>query len=214
MSPHRADTVVLLHGIARTRLSMRPIERLLAAAGYRTENLTYPSRRLSLDAISDWLQPRLASAWQADRVHFVTHSMGGLVAARYLAAHGDRERTGRVVMLAPPNGGSEVADALHRLPPYRWLYGPAGQELTTSASAGSMPPYYALGIIAGTRGEAYPLGRLFIRGAHDGRVSVANSKHPGMADHLVVPASHSFIMRNPEVQRQVLAFLDHGRFDR
>jgi len=214
MSSDQSDTVVLLHGIARTRLSMRPIERVLAAAGYRTENLTYPSRRLSLNAIADWLQPRLASAWQAERVHIVTHSMGGLVAARYLATHGDRDKTGRVVMLAPPNGGSEVADALHRLPPYRWLYGPAGQELTTSARLGAMPPYYELGIISGTRGEAYPLGRLFIRGAHDGRVSVASSKHPGMADHLIFPASHSFIMRNAEVQRQTLHFFEHGKFER
>ena len=211
---HGREVVVLLHGIARTRLSLRPLEHLLAAAGYRTENLTYPSRRLSLEGIADWLHPRLASAWRAERVHFVTHSMGGLIAARYLAAHGNRERTGCVVMLAPPNGGSEVADALHRLPPYRWLYGPAGQELTTSARAGAMPPYYELGIIAGTRGGLYPLGRLFIRGAHDGRVSVAISKHPGMADHLVVPASHSFIMRNAEVQRQTLHFLQHGSFRR
>lgn len=211
---HGREVVVLLHGIARTRLSLRPLEHLLAAAGYRTENLTYPSRRLSLEGIADWLHPRLASAWRAERVHFVTHSMGGLVAARYLAAHGNHERTGRVVMLAPPNGGSEVADALHRLPPYRWLYGPAGQELTTSARAGAMPPYYELGIIAGTRGGLYPLGRLFIRGAHDGRVSVASSKHPSMADHLVVPASHSFIMRNAEVQRQTLHFLQHGSFRR
>jgi len=214
MSSYQSDTVVLLHGIARTRLSLRPLEHLLAAAGYRPENLTYPSRRLSLDAIADWLHPRLASAWKAERLHIVTHSMGGLVAARYLAAHGDRKRTGRVVMLAPPNGGSEVADALHRLPPYRWLYGPAGQELTTSARAGAMPPYYELGIIAGTRGGLYPLGRAFIPGPHDGRVAVERTKHPGMADHLVVPASHSFIMRNAEAQRQTLHFIEHGRFDR
>jgi len=207
------ESVILLHGIGRTRLSMRPLERALIAAGYRTENLTYPSRRLAIDAIADWLHPRLAELWRhSTRVHMVTHSMGGLVAARYLATHGDREKTGRVVMLAPANQGSEVADALHRLPPYRWLFGPAGQQLTTSSGSDAMPPYYELGIIAGTSGGLYPLGRAFIPGAHDGRVAVARTRHPGMADHLVVAASHSLIMRNAEVQRQTLHFLHHGSF--
>jgi pimeloyl-ACP methyl ester carboxylesterase len=139
--------------------------------------------------------------------------MGGLVAAQYLATHGDREKTGRVVMLAPPLMGSEVADALHTLPPYHWLFGPAGQGLTTSARAVAMPSYYELGIIAGTGGGLYPLGRAFIPGPHDGRVAVERTRYPGMADHLVVPTSHSFIMRKPEVHRQVLYFLEHGRFD-
>lgn len=209
------ESILLLHGIGRTRLSMRPLERGLAAAGYRTENLTYPSRRLSIPAIADWLAPRLADLWRhSTRVHVVTHSMGGLVAAHYLATHGDREKTGRVVMLAPPLMGSEVADALHHLPPYQWLFGPAGQELTTSARTDPMPPYYELGILAGRSGGLYPLGRAFIRGPNDGRVAVERTKHPGMADHLVVAASHSFIMRKVEVQQQTLQFLGHGRFHR
>jgi pimeloyl-ACP methyl ester carboxylesterase len=213
--PHATETAILLHGIGRTRLSMRPLERALAAAGYGTENLTYPSRRLSIPAIADWLAPRLLELWRrSTRVHLVTHSMGGLVAAQYLAGHGDREKTGRVVMLAPPLMGSEVADALHHLPPYHWLFGPAGQELMTSARIDPMRPYYEFGIIAGTSGGLYPLGRAFIRGLHDGRVAVERTKHPGMADHLVVAASHSFIMRKPEVQRQIQHFLEEGHFAR
>jgi pimeloyl-ACP methyl ester carboxylesterase len=209
------ESVLLLHGIGRTRLSMRPLERVLAAAGYGTRRLTYPSRRLAIPAIAEWLEPRLADLWRHSiRVHVVTHSMGGLVAAHYLERHGNREKTGRVVMLAPPLGGSEVADALHRLPPYRWLFAPAGQQLTTSANAAPMSPYYPLGVIAGSRGSAYPLGRLFLSGPHDGRVAVARTRSTGLADHLVLPASHSFIMRSGEVQRQVLHFLGHGRFDR
>lgn len=209
------ESILLLHGIGRTRLSMRPLERTLTAAGYRTENLTYPSRRLAIPDIADWLHPRLAELWRhSTRVHVVTHSMGGLVVAQYLATHGDREKTGRVVMLAPPLMGSEVANALHTFPPYRWLFGPAGQELTTSARRDPMPPYYDLGIIAGTGGKLYPLGRAFIRGPHDGRVAVERTKHPGMADHLIVAASHSFIMRKPEVHRQTLYFLEHGKFER
>jgi len=212
----QSDTVVLLHGIARTRLSLSALERVIAAAGDRTLNLTYPSRRLDLDGIAAWLDAKLRAAglWQGGgKVHFVTHSMGGLVAARYLAAFRDRDgEVGRVVMLAPPSQGSEVADAMHELPPYRWFYGPAGQQLTTAARAIPMPVDYELGIIAGTGGGAYPLGRLLISGPHDGRVAVARTKVAGMRDHLVVTASHSFIMRRPDVQRQVLHFLAHGRF--
>jgi pimeloyl-ACP methyl ester carboxylesterase len=212
---HDTETVILLHGIGRTRWSMRGLERGFWEAGYQTANVTYPSRRLAIEGIVGWLAPRLAEVWRhSSLVHLVTHSMGGLVAARYLELHGDRDKTGRVVMLGPPLAGSEVADALHRLPPYRWLFGPAGQELTTSARAGGMAPYYELGVIAGMRGGAYPLGRAFIRGAHDGRVAVARTRVPGMADHLTVAASHSFIMRNPEVRRQVLVFLERGRFER
>lgn len=217
---HAGEIVVLLHGIARTRLSMRPMEQELKRAGYRTLNLSYPSRRLDLAAIAAWLDRRFIAAglWEAHRVHFVTHSMGGLVAARYFAdfAAGSRApRLGRVVMLAPPNQGSEVADFLEGLPPYRWLYGPAGQQLTTSARSNAEAGLPCdVGIIAGTAGRAYLLGRLLIRAPHDGRVAVARTQLPGMRDHLVVHATHSFIMRKPEVQRQVLHFLEHGSFER
>ncbi|WP_417309016.1 hypothetical protein [Devosia sp.] len=139
--------------------------------------------------------------------------MGGLVAAQLIARHGKGREIGRVVMLAPPNQGSEIADALSALPPYHWIYGPAGQQLVTARTT-QPPPDYALGIIAGSYGNPYLLGRMLIRGAHDGRVSVERTRQPGMRDHLTVSASHSFIMRKPIVHRQVLAFLAHGQFDR
>jgi hypothetical protein len=140
---------------------------------------------------------------------------GGLVARQLLL--GDRPthaRIGRVVMLAPPSAGSEVADFLAPLPPYRWLYGPAGQQLTTSHRSGiwRTSPDFELGIIAGATGWPYLLGNLLLPRPHDGRVSVERTRVDGMRDHLVVPATHSFIMRVPEVQRQVLHFIRHGGF--
>lgn len=217
---HAGEIVVLLHGIARTRLSMRPMEKALAVGGYQTFNLTYPSRRYDLSGLAAYLDRKLSATetWCHDRVHFVTHSMGGLVATRYLADFGDTvpgARMGRVVMLAPPNQGSEVADFLGGLPPYRWLYGPAGQQLTTATRGdGDVRPHYELGIIAGTAGSSYLLGCLLIREPHDGRVAVSRTRLSGMNDHLVVHATHSFIMRKPVVQQQVLHFLSRGSFDR
>jgi triacylglycerol lipase len=198
---------------------MTSIETDLGRQGYRILNISYPSRRNGIDALAQYVDQQLvrADVWNThDRVHFVTHSMGGLVAARYLDAVRDRAlstKMGRVVMLAPPNGGSEVADWLYKWPPYRWIYGPAGQELTTSIRAGvHEAPQYGLGIIAGNTGWPYILGNLLIQRPHDGRVAVDRTVLDGMMDNIVLPATHSFIMRKPQVQRQVSHFLATGRF--
>jgi pimeloyl-ACP methyl ester carboxylesterase len=215
------EIVVLLHGIARTPASMRPLERHLRHAGFDTHGLGYPSQHRGLADLAAFVAERLQAAgiWQRHpKVHFVTHSMGGLVVGRYLAdfrAAIPEPKLGRVVMLAPPNRGSEVADFLAPLPPYRWFYGPAGLELTTLArDASGFAPHYELGIIAGTVGWPYLLGSLLIRPPHDGRVAVERTRLAGMKDHVVIPATHSFILGNAAARRQVLHFLETGRFDR
>jgi pimeloyl-ACP methyl ester carboxylesterase len=207
------ETVVLLHGLGGTKLKMMPMERALRAAGYDTFALTYPSRRDTIAGLSAFVGERIAHVWGgAGRVHFVTHSMGGLVAARLLLS-APEGRIGRVVMLAPPLGGSEVADRLSRLPPYRWIMGPAAMELTTSTRR-LEPPAYELGVIAGTAGWAYPLGTLVLPKPHDGRVAVSRTRIPGLADHVTVPAAHSFIMARPDVQHHTVQFLRTGHFAR
>ena len=213
------DKVVLLHGIARTGASMQGMDDALRAAGYETLVITYPSTDRDLDGIAAALRAGALSAdfWsKAGRVHFVTHSMGGLVARRYLKAYRDSippGKLGRVVMLAPPNRGSHVADLIHGLPPYDWYYGPAGQELTSAARAAADDPlYYETGIIAGEKEWPYIVAAFVVPGRSDGRVSVENTKIPGMKDHLVVPATHTFIMDRPDVQRQTVHFLREGIF--
>ncbi|OEO30598.1 hypothetical protein VW23_020485 [Devosia insulae DS-56] len=197
---------------------MRPMESFLRAAGYRILNLDYPSRRHDLAGLADIVTQQLAAAgaWDAPKLHFVTHSMGGLVARHLLGGRPPHARIGRVLLLAPPSAGSEVADFLAPLPPYRWLYGPAGQQLTSRycSDAWRTKPDFELGIIAGATGWPYLLGTLLLPRPHDGRVSVERTRVDGMRDHLVVRATHSFIMRGPEVQRQVLQFIRHGGFAR
>lgn len=213
------ETVVLLHGIARTKASMKTMEKSLQSAGYETRAITYPSTDRDIDAIAQELREKELSPafWRgAGKVHFVTHSMGGLVARRYLAhyqAQIPAEKLGRVVMMAPPSRGSHIADLIHNLPPYHWYYGPAGQELTSAARAAADDAlYYDAGIIAGGKEWPYFIAALIVPGPSDGRVSVENTKAPGMKDHIVMPATHTFIMDRPDVQRQVVHFIREGIF--
>ncbi|MGB1077159.1 MAG: alpha/beta hydrolase, partial [Bdellovibrionales bacterium] len=124
-----------------------------------------------------------------------------------------REKLGRVVMMGPPNKGSEVADLIHKLPPYEWYYGPTGQELTTQArEINTTKPYYDLGIIAGTKEWPYFVAAFVTPGKSDGRVTVENTKLEGMKDHITLPATHTFIMKKDNVHKQIIHFLKNGAF--
>jgi len=214
------DTVILLHGIGRTSLYMTPIEWSLHRQGYDVVNLTYPSRRKNIDELTIFLHDRLEreSVWnKPGHVHFVTHSMGGLVAKCYLEKYRQEipdAKMGRVVMIAPPNGGSEVADFLTGFQPYRWFFGPAGQELTTAKqNQNGIKPWYDLGIIAGTLGWPYVVGEVLISGENDGLVSVERAKMAGMKDFVTVKATHMGVSWRPDVNREIVEFLKNGKFD-
>lgn len=212
------DGVVLLHGILRRAASMQKLEQALAAEGYRVLNLDYPSREQDLAQIVDGLSAPI-TAFEAEltgNLHFVTHSMGGLVARAYLNRCRPK-RLGRVVMLAPPNEGSEIADLLRRNWLYRSAFGPAGGQLATQRSEelchllGEVD--YPLGVIAGDR-SLYVFASLVLPGPNDGRVSVERTRVAGMSDHIVLPTTHPLIMRDPEAMAQTIHFLRHGRFRR
>jgi len=214
------ETVVLLHGIGHSMLNMLLLEKSLKKAGYRTLNISYPSLRHDIQYLSKWLSEKLAKeqVWQESaRVHFVAHSMGGLVSGFYLQdfeAEIPASKLGRVVMLGTPHGGSQVADGLKNFWIYKRIFGPAGQELTTDERSGNqVQPRYELGIIAGTQNWLYPLGKIFITQPHDGCVSVESTKVEGMKDHITLPVLHGIMGWSPKVQAQVLAFLKNGGFD-
>lgn len=221
LQQNQRHCVVILHGIGQTKWNMLGAERPLKRQGFATLNLSYPSTQAGIASLADFLRNRLDALqpWEAyERVHFLTHSMGGLVADAYLRsqpAHIPADRLGRVVMLAPPVGGSEVASLLQHVAPYRWLFGPAGSELSIAArqKGKAAAAAYELGIIAGRRGRLYPLAKLAqIKGAHDGRVSVEQTKMPGMKAHIVLDTSHSLIAWMPAVHAQIICFLQHGAF--
>jgi pimeloyl-ACP methyl ester carboxylesterase len=211
--------VVLLHGIARTSRSFGKLQRAIEASGFATLNLGYDSRRKSLERIAEDIHPaiiRFADDVEG-QLNFVGHSMGGLLARVYLAKHRP-ERLGRVVMLGTPNGGSEIADRLRGFALYRAYLGPAGQQLATRrdpATEALLPAVsYPVGVIAGNR-SIYPISSAFLLPApNDGRVSVENTRLDGMVDHVVVGASHPWLLRNASAIRQTIAFLLDGRFER
>jgi pimeloyl-ACP methyl ester carboxylesterase len=210
------DGVVLLHGISRTARSFGKMETALVGAGFVTLNLDYASRRKSLADLADAVRPEIERfAERIDgSVHFVCHSMGGLLARVYLGKYRPL-RSGRVVMLGTPNGGSEIADGLKNFPPYRAWFGPAGQQLGTrrdEATHALLPRIdYPVGIVAGNR-SVDPLAGIFLTKPHDGRVSVANTRLDGMADHIVLPVTHPFLPGHTTVIAQTLAFLREGAF--
>ncbi len=208
----------MLHGLGRTAYSMGAIEDALVDAGYCVWNRSYPSRTDNIEwlaaiTINDGLA--YCEAHRTNRTHFVSHSLGGILIRQYLQDN-RIENLGRIVMLSPPNQGSEIADLLQDHPVFRLATGPAGQQLGTDAN--SLPLRLApipgeIGIITGIR-SFDPWFSPIIPGEDDGKVSVEHAKLAEMIDFLAVDSSHTFIMRNNSVITQILSFLQHGKFSR
>lgn len=208
------ETVVLLHGLARTSRSMQPMERALEEAGYRVVNLGYPSREHTVAELADTLAADLERCCTDGDgpVHFVTHSLGGIVVRSFVATH-RFDRLGRVVMLSPPNRGSEVVD---RVPTELLgrLLGPAAARLGTDSAAvpARLPPVpFELGVITGDA-SLNPLFSWWLPGEDDGKVTVESAWVEGTDAFLVVPYTHAFIMQREKVMEQVIAFLRTGAF--
>lgn len=210
----KRETVILLHGLARTHKSMWKLARALDKAGFHVINQGYDSRRNDIASLAQQVLPEALSQVKAGhRIHFVTHSLGGILLRQYLKYH-PIPLLGRVVMLGPPNQGSQVVDKLKKLPGYFVLNGPAGMELGTDGIVTRLGrANFELGVIAGSR-SINPFLSMLLPGANDGKVTVASTRLKGMKAHLTLPVTHPMMMQNPQVIAQVLHFLLFGRFDK
>ncbi|PCJ25880.1 MAG: alpha/beta hydrolase [SAR86 cluster bacterium] len=211
-----SECVVLLHGLARVSNSMSELSRKLERANYDVVSINYPSRRHSIDVLAaDAVGRGVASCrlLHAPQISFVTHSLGGIL-LRYYLVDNEIAELNKVVMLGPPNQGSELVDGLLPVPGFKFFGGPTGIALGTDdagivASLGAVN--FDLGVIAGTT-NINPLARLFIPGPNDSIVSVESTKVEGMRDHIILPVTHTFMMRNNQVIDEVIHYLKTGAF--
>ena len=211
------ECVILLHGLARTSMSMETMAEAIDAAGFVAINIDYPSREHPIEELAPMAigkgLVRCESNDAIEKVHFVTHSLGGILVRNYLSDH-DIPRLGRVVMLAPPNQGSVAVDKLGDVPGIDWVNGPAGRQLGKGADSVPLqlgPAEFELGIIAGNR-SIDPITSAVLDDPDDGKVSVEDTKLKGMDDFIVVEHSHAFMMRLQNPIELTIRFLKTGSF--
>lgn len=215
-TPESRETVVLVHGLARSDASMSSLADRLEDAGFRAVNLDYDSTQHPPGALVRFLASEVEKCCSdADRLHFVTHSLGGIL-TRAVLAERRPSNLGRVVMLAPPNRGSEIVDEIGGNAFFRYIFGPTGADLGTAPESfpNRLPePDYEVGVIAGNV-SVNPIASAMLPHEGDGAVTVERTKLANMTDHIVVERSHTFIMNAPEVAEQVVFFLVNGHFFR
>jgi pimeloyl-ACP methyl ester carboxylesterase len=209
------EAVILIHGMARSSASMHKLKRHLELErdGFKTFSFSYPSMQVDIAQSAEYLCSVIDSLEGIDRIHFVVHSMGGLVVRAYLAKHSD-PRIGRMVMIATPNLGADLADRFRRNMLFRAVFGPAGQQLTSDPNGfvAALPvPEFEFGVIAGGRGTEGGYNPL-IPGDDDGTVSVESTRLPGAADFAVIDRLHTFLITDPEAREYTIRFLKEGRF--
>ncbi len=211
---HANETVVLLHGLARRPASMAKMAAALDAEGYHVVNLAYPSRQQAVETLAESIRQQIRiQTKDATTVHCVTHSLGGIL-VRQIQQTNPLPNLGRVVMLAPPNRGSEVVDRIGHWKVFNWINGPAGQQLGTAPDgliAGLGPVDFECGVLTGDRSINW-INSTMIPGPDDGKVSIQSAKVEGMTDYKVLHTTHPMIMKKPAVIEEVIHFLQHGSF--
>lgn len=216
MAQRQGEAVVLLHGLGMPRMRMAYVEHRLKKSGYRTLNIGYPSLRENIENCARIAAENIRKKIprEIEKLHIVAHSMGTIVAL-HLLTDGHIETAGRMVLVAPPYHGSEVADFLHKTAAYKLAFGPAGAQLTTAYRRGltyAFPQGTEIGVIAGSRAYEHPFFIPIMKktGVHDGLVSVESTRIPDMKDHITLRFSHSFLLEKSPAQ--MVHFLEQGCF--
>ncbi|NOY82143.1 MAG: hypothetical protein GXP31_14190 [Kiritimatiellaeota bacterium] len=201
------ETVVLVHGLGRTRASMLVLSKRLQTAGYKTMNFPYNQARSSLDELSDRLADFIRENVTTSKYHLIGHSLGNII-IRNAFRNGFPPGLGRIVMLAPPNRPAHLARKLRQNLLYRWLAGESGQKLSDEEFYRNLPaPTVEFGVIAGDKGQSLTFSE-----PNDGVVKVEATKLEGMADFIVLHHTHTFMMNSKDTFENCVRFLKNGRF--
>ena len=211
-SSHK-EHVVLLHGLGRSKSAMWLLASRLEDAGYHVHRIGYESFRKTPEEIISSVEDDITACCEKvnGNIHFVGHSLGGLLIRAYLDRHRP-ENLGRVVMIGTPNQGTDFVDKYRD----RWwmqFAGDAALSLGTDSDSfpNSLPkPYYPVGVIAGLKDGTDQEDD--IAGADDGLVPLRSTPVDGMNDFVVVATSHSAMRYDRTVAEQTVNYLRHGRF--
>jgi pimeloyl-ACP methyl ester carboxylesterase len=206
------ETVVLLHGLGRSEAAMWLLASRIEAAGFDVVRIGYDSLGDPPERILATVSQKIDACCKASPrpVHFVGHSLGGLIIRAYLAENEVRT-PGRVVLIATPNAGTPLVDA-YRDSWWMDLAGPTARRLGTGPESfpNSLPaPDYPVGVIAGVRDARFID---LIPGEDDGLVPLESTKVAGMVDFVMVESNHLLMRYSQEVAHQTIAFLRVGRF--
>ena len=218
VNPHsKKDYVILLHGLNRSSFSMAKLANALSDEGYHTINYSYPSRKYNIDKLAFLFLDNIIETHCLDskkKIHFVTHSLGGIVLRRFIEKK-PLLNIGRVVMITPPNHGTKLVDLLNKTFLFRWILGKAGKQLSSKNSSfvNQLPQKsnFDLGIIAATKSNN-PLSYWIFKGKNDGTVPINSTKMIGMRDFIEISTSHFFAPRNDEVIKHTVSFINYGYF--
>ena len=206
--------VLLLHGLGRSPALFKKMERALRTQGYQAVAMAYPSLHGDISAHANNLNALLEKLEGVERVSFVTHSLGGLV-VRAALGRGEAKKAHieveRIVMIAPPNQGSQLAQALGEWKLFGLILGPSAVAIAEGI-APALPKLtgYEIGVVAGGTGaDGF---NPWLSGDDDGVVTVAETKLSGMQDFLLLEATHTFLPQKSKALEASLNFLEFGRF--
>lgn len=211
------ESVVLIHGLGRGAANMRQLKIRLEIQGYEVCNIDYATIGKGVDSMVEETSEKIDECILSERkVHFVGHSLGGLVIRSYLADHPSvvaNDNLGYVVTLGTPHHGSEVADKFDGSVLIEVAGGVSQSLVTGDRSLGNQlpPPNYSLGAIAGTNSN-FTTDRYF-DGVNDGLVSLESSQISGMQDFIALDVTHIDMPYDPDVAYQTMHFLQTGQFD-
>lgn len=207
------EKVILIHGFARNNMSMWKLASSIEKAGYEVERVGYKSLRKNIDEIKKIVFKQFDKNIDSkyEKVHFVGHSLGGLLIRSYLGNH-NVKNLGNVVLIGSPSHGTEAVD-YYKDKKWFKLTGPIAVELGTNGSKfleSLTQPYYNLGVIAGNK--EIKLFEHVLKGQDDGLVRVESTKIKGMSDFIIIKANHAGMRFNKNVAHQTISFLKNGKF--